>query len=400
MRVVLLFLFCVSVVLGLPSCAEVTEDSTKPPRLVAFGDVHGDIVQCRQLLQLAGITDANDQWIAGLSTVIQLGDITDRGRHAHEILDLFASLELQAKAAGGEFTFVMGNHELMNLMGKFWYVHSDVVAAFGGDYEYAVAFSPQGLYGLYIRQHPACLVREGVVFVHGGILPEKAALGVDNLNAKLRKGLQSVNLKSSFKSSGNSELDFFEASDSPLWTRLLFNEAEAGNCTLVTESLRLLSESEVAAGRSPVHVMIVGHTSLPHGAVLNACEGRFIGADVRLSHYMGSGGGHLAYVEFAYDNESGRRVAVPKYPLGQGVRLTAPSVFTRVVQPPSLKKYSQEWLTEEGGEAPSDGVDMPGFITYLFVVCAVLLLWLLRLARETRLTSERLLIRQRVVVCH
>ncbi|EKF33108.1 hypothetical protein MOQ_003032 [Trypanosoma cruzi marinkellei] len=227
-------------------------------RLVAFGDIHGDIFRCRQILQLANITDTEDRWIAGSSIVVQLGDIADRGLHPHEIYDLFASLERQAMKAGGEFIFLVGNHELMNILGIFSYVHPDFMSFFGGEEEYAAAFGPEGPYGLYILQHPVTVVREGVVFAHAGITPEYAAKGVEGINAELKDGFRGERgllLKGNAKGEGGHTLS---NSSSPLWSRAVLDEAKRGNCSLVMESLRLLSAHELALGRPPVRVMVGG----------------------------------------------------------------------------------------------------------------------------------------------
>ena len=50
-----------------------------PPRLLAFGDVHGDLQATRQALRLAGAIDAHDRWVGGPLVVVQTGDQLDRG---------------------------------------------------------------------------------------------------------------------------------------------------------------------------------------------------------------------------------------------------------------------------------------------------------------------------------
>ncbi|RNF09767.1 putative serine/threonine protein phosphatase [Trypanosoma conorhini] len=304
-------------------------------RLVAFGDLHGDLFRCRQLLRLANVTDANDRWIAGSSIVVQLGDVADRGRHPHKIYDLFASLEQQAKAAGGEFIFLIGNHELMNLLGEHSYVHPDAMAAFGGAEAYAAAFSPQGPYGSYILQHPVSVVRKGVVFVHAGITPAYAARGVGYINAELTKHFSRERHHTASKDTTNGEEHPFSDSDSPLWSRTILSEAKQGNCSLLRESLRLLSMQEVSAGRLPVHMMVGGHSVQAGGAIAVECNGSLVGADVGLSRSVYLSAGYVAYVELVPDaSDPPRLVAQPRYPFGRGVRAPAPSLLGGPVQPP------------------------------------------------------------------
>jgi hypothetical protein len=88
-------------------------------RVVAFGDVHGDVAAAREALMLADVLDANDNWIGGTTNVVQLGDHMDRGTMERQLLDLFEKLIVDAKAAGSAFYPLIGNHEVMNT--KRWF---------------------------------------------------------------------------------------------------------------------------------------------------------------------------------------------------------------------------------------------------------------------------------------
>ena len=41
------------------------------PRLVAIGDLHGDMQKARRAFRLGGLVDANDRWIGGTTTAVQ-----------------------------------------------------------------------------------------------------------------------------------------------------------------------------------------------------------------------------------------------------------------------------------------------------------------------------------------
>ncbi|ORC90098.1 putative serine/threonine protein phosphatase [Trypanosoma theileri] len=350
MHLLLAYTAVLSLLLLQPVVAEVKGKTYS--RLVAFADLHGDVYNCRLLLRAANITDAHDRWIAGNSTVVQLGDIADRGRHSHEIYDLFASLETQAAEAGGEFIFLVGNHELMNLLGDYAYVHEDMIKVFGGKTEYSVAFSPKGAYGSYIMQHQVVLVRGGVVFAHGGITPVYAAKGVDGINAEFHNGFNCQRQRESAAAGdgGSHACHPFSNAESPVWSRQLIYEGQQGNCGLLTESLRLLSAAERAAGRPPVHAMVVGHTIQAGGAIALLCGGRLVAADVGLSRYAWAGGGHAAFVEFPPP----QRRPVPHYPYGVGVRPAAAVPLTQAIQPPRRTHTQQQALKEQhqDGEIP------------------------------------------------
>src|SRR4051812_15859317 len=53
--------------------------SPMPKRLVAIGDLHGDIAATRSALKAAGAIDDKDAWIGGPLVIVQTGDVLDRG---------------------------------------------------------------------------------------------------------------------------------------------------------------------------------------------------------------------------------------------------------------------------------------------------------------------------------
>ena len=82
------------------------------PRLVAIGDIHGDMPQFRRALQIAGATNARDEWIGGRLTIVQLGDLIGRSDDERQVLDYLFELQRKATAAGGAVHALVGNHEV------------------------------------------------------------------------------------------------------------------------------------------------------------------------------------------------------------------------------------------------------------------------------------------------
>src|SRR5262245_60772701 len=68
---------------------EVPSKLPAAPRLVAIGDIHGDLAAARAALRTGGVIDADDHWSGGTATVVQTGDILDRGDDEQAIVDLF-----------------------------------------------------------------------------------------------------------------------------------------------------------------------------------------------------------------------------------------------------------------------------------------------------------------------
>ncbi|KAL2650078.1 hypothetical protein R1flu_018206 [Riccia fluitans] len=100
------------------------------PRLVAVGDVHGDLIKTRQVLELAKLLGKSDSWIGGETVLVQVGDVFDRGNDELKILYLLEKLRRGAYRQGGAVHVMHGNHETLNMMGKFTYTHEDAFLKF------------------------------------------------------------------------------------------------------------------------------------------------------------------------------------------------------------------------------------------------------------------------------
>jgi hypothetical protein len=86
-------------------------------KIIAIGDLHGDCDNFVEILKGTGLVDEGLHWAAGTTHFIQTGDILDRGPAARKILDLLMRLEVEAALAGGKVHVLLGNHEIMNLIG-------------------------------------------------------------------------------------------------------------------------------------------------------------------------------------------------------------------------------------------------------------------------------------------
>src|SRR5687767_354355 len=86
-------------------------------RVVAIGDIHGDLEAFVGILRQAELVDEQKNWTGGKATLVQTGDFLDRGPYVREVMHLLMALEKQAKKAGGRVLVLLGNHEVMNITG-------------------------------------------------------------------------------------------------------------------------------------------------------------------------------------------------------------------------------------------------------------------------------------------
>ena len=144
--------------------------------LYAIGDLHGDVKQAHAALRLLGLIGEQNLWTGGNATLIQTGDLVDRGPESLELVRYFQGLLPQARAAGGRVVTLMGNHEALNVEGDLRYVDRAELAAAGGSEAWSALFDPDGEMGRAVGAYDMAVVAgDGpcrTLFVHAGLRPE------------------------------------------------------------------------------------------------------------------------------------------------------------------------------------------------------------------------------------
>jgi len=192
-------------------------------RIVVFADVHGAYPQLISILRETGVIDAAEHWQGGKTHLVSLGDLLDRGPESRKALDLLMRLEGEATAAGGAVHVLLGNHEVMNMAGDLRYVSAPDYATFAGPeddalrettwqavtakdpaavradfdaafpsgyFAHAKAFASDGTYGRWLFDKPYLIVINDTAFVHAGLPPFVASLGLEATNENLHSQLQ------------------------------------------------------------------------------------------------------------------------------------------------------------------------------------------------------------------
>jgi hypothetical protein len=267
-----------------PSEADSTFRYKSRGRLIAIGDVHGDLAATRAALRLGGAIDAEDAWAGGELTLVQTGDQLDRGDDEREIVDLFERLQKEAPATGGQVIPLNGNHEIMNVQGDFRYVTPGGASSFAGVLprspqaraappafqDRAAAFLPGGAYALKLAERAVVAVVDDSVFVHGGILPEHVSYGLARINSEASAWMRSPDRRAP-PSVANDQ--------APVWVRDYSVDPVSDNhCARLAQVLDALG----------VERMVVGHTTQQRG-INSACGDRVYRIDVGLARYYGDG---------------------------------------------------------------------------------------------------------------
>lgn len=292
-------------------------------RIVVVGDLHGDYQAYMDVLQAAGlINETGRRWTGGNAHLVQLGDVLDRGPDGLAILEHLDNLSRQAQRRGGTIHRLIGNHEAMHLTGDYRYVDPGEYAALIdrrsedrrdaffdrmvdanaiyahdqgepfdaeeyrqhllsewplGKYEYVSQFAQGGEQRDRILGLAIALQLGDFVFVHGGLSPEYAAMGLDAINAQgvdeLEAGVIDPNA-------------LINDPNGPLWHRAYAFQEDNAEADL-----------QAALDALDAEIMVVGHTPLS-GQVSSLYNGRLILADVGLSDaYRGA----RSFLEIAPD---------------------------------------------------------------------------------------------------
>jgi hypothetical protein len=78
-----------------------------------------------------------------------------------------------------------------------------------GFIEQREAFSPNGIYGRWLRQHSALIKIGGVIFLHGGINPDLTSVGLDQINESIRGEVKQYDEARKYLADENVVLPFF-----------------------------------------------------------------------------------------------------------------------------------------------------------------------------------------------
>jgi len=322
--------------------------AAEPPRIVAIGDLHGDHDAWAAIAQAAGVIDRKGKWAGGKTTLVQLGDVVDRGPDSLKIIRDLMRLQREAPRRGGRVYVLVGNHEAMNMTNDLRYVHPGDFAAFAdressrrrdlvyeankatieaayraqfptmtpeairtewlkatplGKVEHQAAWSPDGEIGRWIIRNPAVLKLGDTLFVHGGISTAYALVPINEINRRVAGALRAKD---------ESPSSIINDPHGPLWYRGLItrqgdDETTKAPATAAATPLTIDQEIDLVLRSFGVKRIVVGHTPSLSG-ILYASGGRLWRADSANSRAYG---GTPSYLEIIGDRVTAHAIARP-----------------------------------------------------------------------------------------
>ncbi|EJU05007.1 Metallo-dependent phosphatase [Dacryopinax primogenitus] len=309
-------------------------------RIVAVGDLHGDLKNAMKVLRMSGVIDGFGDWSGDVDVLVQTGDIIDRGDDTIVLFKYLDVLRGQALAKGGTILSMMGNHEWMNVIGDWRYVLPSEIKTFGSVEARQHALSHAGWLGstfwanytltTRLPMHPmlgppntdytplssipASISHSALSFVHGGLSPSFSfltpypsrpnALGRSLLHKLLTRYPHPLphppNPYPGLPPDATPEEHELYGGDGPLWYRGWALGTEREVCGHVDDVLHKLGVRRLIMGHTPTFTNIVSR-----------CGGRIIIIDTGISHAYGGVLSALSIRysltpnETTYDDETG-----------------------------------------------------------------------------------------------
>ena len=232
-----------------PAMAEVSDWDVRPEprRVVAIGDLHGDLRGFGAIGRACGLLDERGGWRGGGTHLVLMGDLVG-GEHSRLLLNAIIRLEREAMRAGGRVHALLGNHDLLPIAGRFEKLTSRERR------EYRKSdFQAQGRYADWVLKRPTILKIGRTLYVHAGL--DRWALDTDpgEVNAHVRAWiahLQGVGPRPPRQTRWT-----FDDDDSPMWTRAFRPRGrrpkDAPSRKTIRAVLERLGAERIVLGHSP-----------------------------------------------------------------------------------------------------------------------------------------------------
>lgn len=336
----------------------------KVERIIAIGDIHGDLSQAVRAFELASLIDLDEavwkvginrqgfngikkhlKWLGGQTHVVQVGDQVDSCREGKtgctaptkgdyendlDVIYFFDYMHSLAQNYGGAVISLLGNHELMNVIGDFTYVsyankkyynHSlladdnlfDYINAdvdlddpsYAGESGRKKSFARGGPVARYMAcTRPSIVTIGSYMFAHAGILPSLLN-HLDHDNSLTSQGkLEYLNYLMrrwliDYSYNNTKVQNLLTGEDSPFWQRVYGNIEEYStvynnsSCKQLDMVLRFFK----------LKGMVIGHTPQEDG-IIGTCDDKLwqidVGASFSFSKY---GYGNIKILEIKNDTE-------------------------------------------------------------------------------------------------
>ncbi|RKP10214.1 Metallo-dependent phosphatase-like protein [Thamnocephalis sphaerospora] len=232
-------------------------------RIIAVGDLHGDMESALSVLRMANVVDENGKWVGNNTVLVQTGNVIDQGPDTKDLLSLFPRLAQEANRVGGRVIQLLGEHEIMNMMGDLRFV-KERPDEFLSPESRAITFSSTGYLGFRLFNLPLAHRVGHTVFAHSGIAPRWAASGIQTINRLAKSGLSDYALKSN--SSPHADQLAILGASGPTQYANYTESSESIACNTLWSALSIMN----------VQRMVIGRQLQKDGKITSRCGARLL----------------------------------------------------------------------------------------------------------------------------
>lgn len=267
-----------------------------------LSDPHGDFESFISVLRNNGVIDKKFRWIYGKNQVIVIGDVFDRGKDVLPIFWLMYKLEEEAREAGGEMTFMLGNHEEMVLRNNLKYTrdkYKKLADTLG--MKYADLWHENSELGRWLRTRNLVQVVGKNLFVHAGLSKEFTGMEKSIAEVNDETG-RSIFLNKKKRQELSALSDSIYCDRGPFWFRGMVKDDEKYRPSTPEDVDRILKQYGVDR-------VFVGHTIFDD--VTSFFDGKVVAVNVNNEKNLKAGKGRGILIKdgrlyVVYDKEKPR----------------------------------------------------------------------------------------------
>ncbi|VTZ70322.1 shewanella-like protein phosphatase 1, putative [Plasmodium chabaudi chabaudi] len=272
-------------------------------KIIAIGDLHGDIDSLKLILRHSELIDEDDNWIGDNVLLVQNGDVFDRGIYGPIIYSFLFKLQKEAVKKNSRVILIMGNHEQLNLCGSFHYVNPmETKIFFDNDinYRYYSFVSPNGAYHKRLIRLPPMVKVNNIIFTHGGLNSLISKFSINDINLKTR--LQIENNCEILKY--DSFLDYLSR-DGVLWSDVISRSVPYYEKERCSELFHILDKYDAK-------YLVVGHTRQSSHKIGSYCNNHYFLIDTGMSLFTNDGQPYPSYLKIDDNKIKAVRLVVDK----------------------------------------------------------------------------------------
>ncbi len=261
---------------------------TQPGKLFVTSDPHGNLDCLVSLLQGNGVIDKKYHWSYGNNRLVVIGDVFDRGDDVIQILWLIYQLEQEARVAGGQVDFLLGNHEPLVLMNDLRYTNDKYkLLADTLHTKYPDLLGKNSELGRWLCTRNTMEIVGNYLLVHAGLSAPllEQDLSIPTINEQMTLGLYK---KKAQRKEASPLIYFLHGSYGPIWYRGMVKQAEKYH-PLASDTLDLILR------KYDVGHVIVGHTIFDD--ISTFYDGKVIAVNVNNKKNRESGKGRGILIE-------------------------------------------------------------------------------------------------------